>query len=456
MENTFIIDATITCDHFSNQCWDTNDSCLVYLNNQGQFHVYSLLEGTSKILKLPFESKKITKIVLNRKSLDILVCFKSGKISFFKFEMPQNNESCSNLQMDYRWHASNVSDVCFLPDAPFFYSVGSEGVLVNWNTVDQERRIFLSHLGDSLISICMSNNAEFAAVLNSHSEIIIISTFSLKPVLILKGLDILNHEKYPTPFLIDIFNGKPSIVLATSSVGQLEWLDTTMRSCVNKLAVVQQNRPSAIRSHNLKKTISKPILAYITHLAIEKGNIATVDLRSHENFTINSLKFFTFQNDNASWKLCNLFENPHGVDQTIASVSLSTVKSNIYTVSTSSSKENPINIWKFSKGNWSIHHQVLDWKYHSVISADFAPSSSIFVVCTRSVISLWDASFGQMITTLENPSKLPSSYLGAKWIFFSESPTDSESLISKHVLAWSRNCIVVWNLASISSGMREV
>lgn len=340
------------------------------------------------------------------------------------------------ITMVIHWHAHPVGDVAFSNDGSTIFSVGEEGVLVQWQYRTHHQQ-FLPRLGTSILHIAISPDDSLTAVSHKDNIIRVISN-----VLNDVQRSIQGFMQIQNPSLGISFDPLSKALVTDKRIGGLQFYLPQTDHHIFSLDVVRQNYVPP------KSDESPLVYTQIDHVAFSDDGswLATVESRDDEQNAMElRLKFWEYKKNHKRYDPNTCVDLPH--DKRIVALKFQPPQkvSSAYLAMTAG-EDGKFKIWVLAEE--VIKGKSYAWSCQSVgyygdmpcQDAAFSQDGSLLAVAYDQTITLWTPETNELRKTLTLPypdEKIRTVTFGA-------------NSSSQYLMCITKKYLTVWNLLSCS------
>ncbi len=353
-----------------------------------------------------------------------------------------NDESASYdppVSTIWHWHAHAVQDLQISLDGNYLYSGGDEAVLVMWQ-MQTGIKAFVPRLGGAIAFVGCSRNSSKVAVATMDNSIHFIDTVRLREEWALRAMFLTTNGgasthssnssdlNYVENFLQSDPNFRCSVkiepvhgyISCNGYPGQLQTLQLGHRGIRETHDIAVFTRVSRTEAKTKMYVPSVSLFDYA--MCGTKIYLATLDVRRGEDKeSVSSLKFWTWNESKASYRLLAQVEHPHGQARINTLSVFAGAASLGEAVCVTGSSDGNVKIWKAS-----IHHsskrdaadqssqqdkERLSWtcfcsfshKDSPVTACSFSADANLLAIAQENIISIWDPISVSLRATLAAP-----------------------------------------------------
>ncbi|KAG5869680.1 hypothetical protein JTB14_035605 [Gonioctena quinquepunctata] len=347
----------------------------------------------------------------------------------------QNLFSEDKTQTVFHWHTLPVQTVCFSTSGSYFFSGGSECVLVKWQLENVNERKFLPRIVAEIQHVAVANDNLYVAVATKDNAIRILDP-TMEQIALIQHLVLGKH--YSSGILYD---PRTRSLIMNGNQGQIQFYSPDDMSLMFNIDIVGQNKITNERNCVMVNT-------EITKVAISKTGfwLATVEERKDVEFHSEiRLKFWKFDESKQTFQLNTSIEYPH--ENSVNSILFQPTNSddNLQCVTVGNDKK--FKVWKVVDCS-TIHKKGMAWQCHGVgfyrdlicSSLSFSIDGSLMATGFGSILTAWVADSCELKCSLIHPLHKES----IKQVQFGYG--DQCHLL----VAASANQLSVWNILTLS------
>ncbi|XP_074038471.1 WD repeat-containing protein l(2)05287 [Leptinotarsa decemlineata] len=347
----------------------------------------------------------------------------------------QNIFTREKTQSVFHWHTLPVQTVSFSASGSYFYSGGSECVLVKWQLENVNDRKFLPRLPAEVQHVAVANDNLYVAVATNDNAIRILDP-TMKQITLIQHLVLGKHYEAGI-----VYDPRTQALIMNGNQGQIQFYSPDDMSLMFNIDIVDQNKITNERECVMVNT-------EITKFAISKTGLWLANIEERRDMEYHKeirLKFWKFDESKQMFQLNTSVEYPH--EDTVNAMLFQPVNSddNLQCITVGNDKK--FKVWQLVDCS-TVHKKGVAWRCHGVgfyrnllcSSLSFSVDGSLMATGFGPILTCWVPDSCELKCSLIHPSHKET----IKQIQFGNG-NQCHLLVSA-----SENQLSVWNILTLS------
>ncbi|GAB0089207.1 WD repeat-containing protein 75 [Sergentomyia squamirostris] len=292
-----------------------------------------------------------------------------------------NPDTPQPLTSIYHWHSAAVNCIAFSQSGSYFYSGGTEYVLVKWTQNRPEMKSFLPRMRGSPVHIVVGQQNQQIAVSLSDNGIQLLDANMHLKALIQNFSHIADDNTEEDPFPAGLrINPRNNCIVLNGRVGHLQFFSPYTKSFLYDIDITGENQLAP-------EPMSIIYSTRVTRVAISMNWMATAECwNDHEHFPQTKLKFWYFDTEKQMYSLRTNIFMPH--EKAITALEFSGIYTTDRVTCASAGGDNYLITWTWDSARW-INSGRIKYKNYPIKSLAFSQDASLLAAGFGSVCVLY-------------------------------------------------------------------